>query len=377
MTRRKPTSSRVRAFGGLFAFVLAAPAIAAPDSARAAGDRTLKVKPAVSDHEPTPWEEGEEPPELHGVRRGDTLWAISQHYFGEPWHWPQLWARNPEITNPHRIYPGQMIRLREPTISRATMAPPAIEPPPPPARNRIGISGAPKKPLWGMLRQVGFVDEAGLQASGTIVGSVEEKILLGAGDQVYVSYPKGNPPKPGDRFTIYTVDTNRPLKEPLSTLVLGYLVSIHGDVIIDELTDREFATGRLVELAGPVERGFRVGPSIHQFKSVAPRPNETNMTARIVASLAPEILMANQKFVVLNRGRRHGVEVGNRFEILRQGDGLRRVLESFDAMDHRFPPHVVAEILAVDVQNETTIGWISQCSRELRVGDLADMRAGY
>jgi hypothetical protein len=82
-------------------------------------------------------------------------------------------------------------------------------------------------------------------------------------------------------------------------------------------------------------------------------------------------------FVIVDRGRRQGVEIGNRFLVLRQGDGLKRVLESWDTTDPRFPPYAVAEIVAVDVGSETTVGWISRGSRELRVGDVADLRRGY
>jgi hypothetical protein len=89
------------------------------------------------------------------------------------------------------------------------------------------------------------------------------------------------------------------------------------------------------------------------------------------------MLIANQMFVVLNRGRRHGVDVGNRFLVLRQGDGLKRLMEDWDTADRRFPPHAVAEIVAVDVQEETTVGWISRATRELHTGDVADLRRGY
>ena len=49
--------------------------------------------------------------DVHIVSEGDTLWDISDHYFGDPWHWPELWSYNPEITNPHWIYPLDQIRL--------------------------------------------------------------------------------------------------------------------------------------------------------------------------------------------------------------------------------------------------------------------------
>jgi hypothetical protein len=50
-------------------------------------------------------------PELYIVKKGDTLWDISNMYLDKPWQWPQLWRTNIHITNPHLIYPGDKLRL--------------------------------------------------------------------------------------------------------------------------------------------------------------------------------------------------------------------------------------------------------------------------
>src|SRR5688500_4624349 len=44
-------------------------------------------------------------PEFHTVQRGDTMWDITGYYFQNPWRWPAVWGRNPQITNPHWIFP--------------------------------------------------------------------------------------------------------------------------------------------------------------------------------------------------------------------------------------------------------------------------------
>lgn len=51
-------------------------------------------------------------PDVHTVRRGDTLWDLCGHYEGNPWDWPRIWSYNPEIRNPNWIYPGDQIRMR-------------------------------------------------------------------------------------------------------------------------------------------------------------------------------------------------------------------------------------------------------------------------
>jgi hypothetical protein len=81
-------------------------------------------------------------------------------------------------------------------------------------------------------------------------------------------------------------------------------------------------------------------------------------------------------FVVLNRGTRDGVELGNHFTIIRQGDGYQSVVEDWAKIDSRFPADAVAEILAVDVRDETSIGWVTGGNRSVRIGDTAEMRKG-
>ena len=57
--------------------------------------------------------EGGVVPIQHVVVSGDTLWDLCASYYGDPWRWPEVWSLNPAITNPHWIYPGNLVRLRE------------------------------------------------------------------------------------------------------------------------------------------------------------------------------------------------------------------------------------------------------------------------
>ena len=53
----------------------------------------------------------QEQEQTYVIKKGDTLWGISERFINDPYYWPNLWANNPEITNPHLIYPGDQIRI--------------------------------------------------------------------------------------------------------------------------------------------------------------------------------------------------------------------------------------------------------------------------
>jgi hypothetical protein len=162
------------------------------------------------------------------VQKGDTLWGICDTYFHDPWRWPKVWALNPDVTNPHWIFPGQTIR-----IGGITQSAPGSDPEAPATVTRLAPEARrpapPPPPGNGALREVGFVDTEELAFAGTITGSREEKIMLASGDQAYVEFAKDKPLRLGQRYTIYQVDTGNPVKDPEAGKVLGYLVRIYGD----------------------------------------------------------------------------------------------------------------------------------------------------
>jgi hypothetical protein len=315
-------------------------------------------------------------PELHVVQKGDTLWSLCSKYFGDPWRWPRLWASNPIITNPHWIFPGDVIRIGEGTSG--ALAPISAGPPP---AARSGMTSVNRVTAGGesavMLRALGFIEAKDLEQAATISGSREEKLMLTTSDQAYLRYPKQVPVRAGERYSVFETDLDHPLVDSTSGKTYGYLVRILGDLVVNQIAENDVARGTLVDTAYPIERGARVSAFVRQFKRIEPKPSDVSLEARVIATFAPNQLLGTGHFVVLNRGKRDGVQVGNRTFVIRRGDGYRARLEQWEIHDPESPREVVGEILVVDVRDDASVAWIARSSKELKVGELTEMRKGH
>ena len=315
--------------------------------------------------------------DLHVVQKGDTLWSICAKYFGDPWRWPGLWAANPLVTNPHWIFPGDIIHLG----SSAAEAPAPLA-----GGDKTGTPsdrGFSPDRMTALasnavvLREIGFIEANDLAQAATLSGSREEKTLLSAGDQVYLRFPKDRPIRAGERYSIFETDADNPVRDPVNGTVYGYLVKVSGDIVVDQIAGTDIARGTITDVVDIIERGARLSTAIRQFKRVEPRPSDVNLEARVVAAFSPAQFLAAERFVVLNRGRRDGVQIGNRNFVIRRGDGYRGVLEGWEKMDPESPKEVVGEMWVIDVRETASVAWIARCSKELRVGETTEMRKGY
>ena len=318
-----------------------------------------------------------QPPELHVVQKGDTLWSICSRYFGDPWRWPRLWAANPLVTNPHWIFPGDILHLG----SSGGEAPVPLAGGDKAAKDSAHTFSSDRLNALSsnavVLREVGFIEANDLAQAATLSGSREEKVLLASGDQAYLRFPKDRPIRAGERYSIFETEMAHPVRDPDTGKVYGYLVKVRGDIVVDQIAGEDTARGTITDVVDTIERGSRVSTAIRQFRRIEPRPSEVNLEARVVAAFTPAQFLAAERFVVLNRGRRDGVQVGNRNFVIRRGDGYRDVLEGWEKDDPKFPKEVVGELWVIDVRDNVSVAWIARSTKELRVGETTEMRKGY
>ncbi len=304
-------------------------------------------------------------PYTHTVRSGDTLWDVSAHYFNDAWRWPKVWGLNPEITNPHWIYPGNILRLRD---GRGVVASPLQQNP-----IRRKASRPPAKTIG--LRQVAYVDLKELEDSGRITGSVDDKALLSQGDSIYISYPKDDTPTVGQRFAVYR--TRKDIRRDGKSI--GAYVEVTGEIQVVKLAKDKRAKAIVTRSVLVMERGMYVGSLKLNFSDQAPVLNKAKVDGHIVGLIGPDQLIGASAAIIVDRGRKDGVALGNRFLVVRRGDAYRHDFAAGDNVglnDDRYPVRAIGEITIIQTGESASMGVVTFSTKEFGVGDRVYMRKG-
>ncbi|GLQ98309.1 LysM peptidoglycan-binding domain-containing protein [Dyella mobilis] len=132
-------------------------------------------------------------PDSYTVRRGDTLWAISARFLSKPWLWPEIWQANPQVHNPHLIYPGDVLDLSFINGGPALRLEPAIR------HEGEAIPAISVDQLKPFLRDSRVVDPDEVKNAPYVMGFEEADITGTAGRNLYV---RNLHAQPGQRWAI-------------------------------------------------------------------------------------------------------------------------------------------------------------------------------
>ncbi|AKJ05041.1 LysM domain-containing protein [Archangium gephyra] len=345
-------------------------------------------------------QEGREsaPGEVHTVERGDTLWDLSQKYLGSPWYWPKVWSYNPEIANPHWIYPGNNVRFfpageEVPSRVEAGVGPAPMEMVaesgeiaestelgPASGADLVSVTGKigfePKASRTVMTQ--GFVTARELDEAGRIEGAATGAEMLSFPDVAYVRFKRKADAKVGDRYVIF--HTGEAVKHPVTGKPAGYLTEFVGTLKVVALGDT-FVKAQVMDTWDAVMRGDLVGPFGERLvESVVQRRNEKEIQGYIVTALVPYLtLTAEHHFLVIDKGSADGVQVGNTFTILRLGDTTKQRVLELDLPNQKkkgpeMPMENVALCLVTEVKERTSNCVLTYSIQEVAPGDRAVMR---
>ncbi|MCB9521257.1 MAG: LysM peptidoglycan-binding domain-containing protein [Myxococcales bacterium] len=297
------------------------------------------------------------------ARDGDTLFSLAERFLGDALRWPQLWAYNPQITNPHWIYPGDMIFLDGGRVESSRSFGP----------RDVGSNAFPLG---------GFYTSEELPVVGQI-RFAQGPTLLSLTDTVFIEFDDPDSVHIGDIYQINRV-VDRVLDDEDQLVALKYLTI--GEVQVKSRhLDSDLVSAEITAGWDAIERGDVLFATRISATRVDAIPAHVDLEARIVDHLNPTRFMHEQQMVFINKGWGDGVEPGNRFivwdrgdDVVSYGQGRRRGARRLEENQPELPWIVAGEAMVVYTAEEYSTAVIVDAGvRELYDGMRLTMQAGY
>ncbi len=257
-------------------------------------------------------------PKDYVVRHGDTLWGIANMFLRDPWTWPEIWYVNPQVKNPHRIYPGDQLQLALGSDGRMALKlvrTVAMEAPGgAAARLRpllrsspldTPIETIPYSIIAAFLSHPTMLSADQIRAAPYVVALMESHVIAGAGHEIFIKQAKG---ETGARYNVMHVDQE--LVNPENGHHLGYMAIYAGTA---ELTQAgPIAKAVLTDSARETLQGDVLIPEDRApVADFVPHVPERPVSGSIMAVVDNVLLAGQDQVVAINRGSDDGIERGN------------------------------------------------------------------
>ena len=336
-------------------------------------------------------------PDTYVVVRGDTLWGIAGKFLQRPWLWPEIWQANPQIQNPHLIYPGDVVSLAY--LNRV-----AVDPGP---REEAPINAIPLSDIEAFLKNRSIVDSfhhlphvAGLE-DARMLGSPERRVYVAnlahaqAGERYAVVRPSAEfyrtPRTRGLDFRGARVqgDTNLwtdVVPRGRDDAFLGYEVVqmgvgtvVHGPTEISDMSVLELDLEGVDVRAG--DRVVPVNPQPYdlQFFPHPPSADVLALGAQVIAVADALTSGGPRDVIAISAGSADGIDNGTVFSIWRNGThavdriyhpNTSRINESPNAgtRRHRMPDEYAAHAMVFRTFDNVSYALIMEGTKPARVG---------
>lgn len=311
-------------------------------------------------------------PSRYIVKKGDTLWGISEKFTDDPWQWPEIWYQNSQIENPHLIFPGDELglvtvngkkRLTVVTRGEASrtvkLQPTArIEP------IESAIPAIPQDAIRSFLRYHRIGSASDLENSPHILAGKDARLMLGSGDKVYAqgNLKEGEIPQ---AYGIYR--RGKVYKDPKTKEVLGIeavevgqarTVKLHDNILelLIESSNQQIKAG---DLLLPTEDRNLVA-------NYYPKAPSQEVDGNIMAVSEGVTYIGQYHVVALNVGLRDNVDVGTVLVVNKQGAVIK---DRTTGKKVRLPDQSAGKLMVFRTFEKMSYGLIMSATEPLRVGD--------
>lgn len=307
-------------------------------------------------------------PQSYVVKRGDTLWGISDMFLSEPWRWPEVWDVNPQIDNPHLIFPGDTIYLSyvdgQPRLSLARGKDVKLSPNMRVTPLDLAIPVIPLDEIGAFLRAHRILGPREIERSGYIIAAGQEHLITANGDRVFA---RGYFPEDERAYGIYRA--GEVYRDPVTEEVLGYQAADIGNAqAISSVSDPvvELEITRVTEEVRINDRLLAQEERILDATFQPRAPGVPIQDAFMIAVDGGVSQIGTMDIVVLNRGAREGMEVGHVLAIYQNG-GL--VFDEVARENVRLPDTRAGLCMIFEVAERASYALVLKANHPLKVMD--------
>ncbi|MCP4411977.1 MAG: LysM peptidoglycan-binding domain-containing protein [Gammaproteobacteria bacterium] len=306
-------------------------------------------------------------PDVYIVKKGDTLWDISAVFLDKPWLWPEIWHVNPQVENPHLIYPGDELKLvyMDGKWQLMRSSDEKLSPSMRVLSQGEAIPTIPLDEIRPFLYSPRVLSEEEIDSAPYILAADTQGLIYGQGSKVYMRGVKDQ------SLTAYSLfKKGDPYIDPESGELLG-IEAIHlgsgkktrsGDpatLIINESVQEVLAGDRAL----PFESD--VFPPVFMLRP----PNHT-VNAYLISVYNGVTQIGTYDIVILNKGTRDQMEVGHVLSVMQSG---RTIEDSYTEEKEMvvLPSEIAGELMIFRVFEKTSLAIIMRANRPIHVMDTA------
>jgi len=306
-------------------------------------------------------------PERYVVQKGDTLWDISGRFLRDPWYWPEIWYVNPQVANPHLIYPGDVLALiwvdGKPRIvlerGGATRLSPRVREQP----LSEAIRAIPWEIVEAYMSKPTVLAKEQIESAPYVVTARDERQITSSGDKVYARRLDAG--KVGESWMVYHVGSQ--LKDPDTGDHIGYQGVYTGMGKVQQAGDP--ATLLLTSSARETQHGDILLPDkVEVGMDIIPRAPSAPVEGKIIAVTDKQRVFGEFQVAVINRGSRDGMEPGHVLSVWDHAKKVHDETKYRESGSVTLPSHDVGKFIVFKTWDRISYGLVLDSTREMEVG---------
>ncbi|HME40632.1 MAG TPA: LysM peptidoglycan-binding domain-containing protein [Steroidobacteraceae bacterium] len=319
-------------------------------------------------------------PDSYVVKRGDTLWGIAKVFLRDPWYWPEIWQVNPQVQNPHLIYPGDTLRLvyieGRPKIllqrGDAARVLPRVRSQP----LEAAVTTIPYETVQAFMSKPTLLAQEQIKGAPYVLATRDLHVAMADGDTLYAR-GFSSPAQLGTHYNV--VHVGDALIDPDDNRIVGYHGIFTGAGHVTRVGDP--ATLIMTESARETTAGDKLfAGGIDVPLDFIPSSPKVKVKGRIMAVSDGVAVIGQYEVVAVNRGARDGLAPGNVLAVFEAGPvvqdtanrGFLNSMSRLGSKSVRLPDERSGTFMVFKTYDHMSYGLIMEATSLIRVSDRVE-----